>query len=80
LPQWQKMLHKPLLRRIHPQGVGRWVPGCYAATHPLAALPGTRDTLLVKPADCGSEGWQVIPHLMLRNTVSDLPPTSPTSA
>jgi hypothetical protein len=38
------------------------------------------DTLLVKPADCGSEGWQVIPHQMLRNTVSYLPPASPTSA
>jgi hypothetical protein len=39
-----------LLRElIHPQGVGRWVPGCYAATHPLAALRGTR--FLAYPID-----------------------------
>ena len=34
---------KNLLRdSIHPQGVGRWVPGGNAATLPLAALRGTR--------------------------------------
>ncbi len=39
-----------LLRElIHPQGVGRWVPGCYAATLPLAALRGTR--FLAYPTD-----------------------------
>ncbi|GEM_PF-6921820 len=27
---------------MHPQGVGRWVPGDDAATLPLAALRGTR--------------------------------------
>jgi hypothetical protein len=25
---------------IHPQGVGRWVPGGFATTHTLAALRG----------------------------------------
>jgi hypothetical protein len=35
---------KNLLRdSMHPQGVGRWVPGGHAATHPLAALRGTRN-------------------------------------
>jgi hypothetical protein len=34
---------KNLLRNsIHPQGVGRRVPGGFAATLPLAALRGTR--------------------------------------
>jgi hypothetical protein len=39
-----------LLRElIHPQGAGRWVPGCHAATPPLAALRGTR--FLAYPID-----------------------------
>jgi hypothetical protein len=39
-----------LLRElIHPQGAGRRVPGCYAATPPLAALRGTR--FLAYPID-----------------------------
>ena len=34
----QNLLRDP----IHPQGAGRWVPGCFAATLPLAALHDTR--------------------------------------
>jgi tetratricopeptide (TPR) repeat protein len=32
------MIKNPLRGLIHPQGVGRGVPGCYAASPPLAAL------------------------------------------
>jgi len=35
-------LNNLLRGSIHPQGVGRWVPGGFAATHSLAALRGAR--------------------------------------
>jgi len=52
---------------MHPQGVGRWVPGDKAATLPLAALRSARSSpiLLICLCRCADQrlGWRFVASL-----------------